>query len=74
MNTLIDYKGKIYVFDTNKYMTDDMFSDRCWFIVKNNDVPWIHQFADAWIAHKYLKCTYSEDVMDKLKELESKMM
>lgn len=70
MSTCIEYKGKLYLFNTIPNLTETMFLDRCWYIVKNMNEPHIEEYADLWISKKYTRCHYEEAIMEKLNELE----
>jgi hypothetical protein len=74
MNTIIEYKGRLYPFTKNPNYTENMFLDRSWFIVKNIEQEMIESFADLWISVKYYKTEYSKEIMEKINSLESNMM
>lgn len=74
METIIEYKGRMFPFKKSIHMCDKMFYDRCWFIVKNQGVENIEAYADMWISFKYFESKYSDDIMEKIKELENNMM
>lgn len=72
---IIQYNGKHYVFYNLRNESEMMFQERTWIIVKN-----IHKFASLsdlealsfiWINHKFLGVTYDEDIMERLKTLNS---
>lgn len=56
--TIIEYKGRMHIFERPLHMTDKMFQDRCWYIVKNKGDPDIEARADLWIAETYYGCGY----------------
>ncbi len=68
--TIIEYKGKQYHFKKSMYLTDKMFYDRCWFIIKNNCQEHIESFADMYISWKFFDVEYGKEFMEKLKQLE----
>jgi hypothetical protein len=70
MSTCIEYKGKLFLFNAIPNLTEAMFMDRCWYIVKNINEPNIEELADLWISKKYTKCQYDELIMTKLNDLE----
>ena len=70
METVIEYRGKLYPFKKPIYLTDAMFYDRCWYIVKNNSKENIEEYANMWIAHKYFTVDYDPPVMQILYDLE----
>jgi hypothetical protein len=71
--TIIEYKGRQYQFTKSMYLTDKMFYDRCWFIVKNYMEENIDSLADMYISWKFFKVEYTKDFMEKLRKLESNM-
>lgn len=72
--TIIEYKGRMYPFvKPSNIGTEKMFLDRCWFIVKNNDIENIESYADMWIAFKYYQSEYSKDNMEKIRHYEQNM-
>jgi hypothetical protein len=61
----IEYDGKSYWFkNTNE--REDMFMDKCWYIVKNIDKPNIQCLADIWVNKKYLDVCYPKEIETQL--------
>ena len=61
-----EYKGNLYYIDKNSNDTDNMFFDKCWYIIKhepNNNKELIHlqKKAELWYNSKSLNCKYIED-------------
>jgi hypothetical protein len=73
MQTIIEYKGRMYNFNKSANFTEKMFLDRCWYVVKNFCEPLIDNYADIWICYKYYDSEYPSEVMEKIKELEDNM-
>jgi hypothetical protein len=72
METVIEYKGKLYFFKKDcDILSDDLFIDKCWFIIKNLGVKDIHALADCWISCKTYGVEYSKDVMEKIAACET---
>lgn len=66
---LIEYNGKFYVFENALNESENMFIDRCWFIVKNIDrfdYEYLEKLSYLWVTSKHLKCEYSKEIMDIL--------
>lgn len=74
METSIEYKGKLYIFKKPPNLTDKMFQDRSWFIVKNKNLEHVESYADLWICWKYYGSEYGRELMDFLVRCETKMM
>ena len=72
-STLIEYKGCLYHFQKPSHLTEKMFQDKCWFIVKNKNVQNIEDMSNIWIASKYYKTGYSEEIMQQIAEYEKNM-
>lgn len=71
---LITHQGKIYIFQKNNDEREEMFIDRCWFIVKNidnyiNNTSYLYHLSLLWANHKYLKVTYNEEIMKALESV-----
>jgi hypothetical protein len=71
---LITHQGKIYIFQKNNDERDEMFFDRCWFIVKNIDkyqdnMSYLYHLSLLWVNHKYLKVTYNEEIMKAIQSV-----
>ncbi len=73
MSTLIEFKGYFHYFKKPSNMTDKMFLERSWFIVKNNTIANIENFANVWISYKYYNALYDEKIMAQIKALEQNM-
>jgi hypothetical protein len=73
MEAVIEYKGRLHVFKKPMHLTDKMFQDRCWLIVKNSTYPYIENYADMWISWKYFDIEYTKDIMEKLKTLQNNL-
>lgn len=73
METIIEYKGRMFPFKKSIHITDNMFYDRCWFIVKNQGVENVEAYADMWISFKYFESEYSDEIMRKISELQSNL-
>lgn len=68
----INYNGRLYLFDKNENITNDMFYDRCWYIAKRSPKTEEEQieaesFADIYINMKYLGCRYNDILEKKVK-------
>jgi hypothetical protein len=74
MENIIEYKGHMYNFKKSQYITEKMFLDRCWFVVKNFCEPLIDNYADIWISYKYYDSEYPIEVMEKIRDLEHNML
>ena len=64
---LITHQGKMYIFKKNDEEHDEMFIDRCWFIVRNikkRDLKQLTCLSHIWVNHKYLNVTYTPEIMD----------
>lgn len=72
--TVVEYKGRFYPFTKPAHYTENMFQDRCWYIVKNIDIPFIESFADIWISCKYYENEYTKEIMDAVKGYELNML
>lgn len=73
MNMSIEYKGKLHFFEKTGQLTDKMFHDRSWFIVKNATAENVESYADLWVSHRYFGVIYSQHIMEKLGIYESNM-
>lgn len=71
LKTVIEFEGKMFLFEHNSdvFMTESMFLDKCWFIVKNNQVDDIEHYANMWIQVKYNKVEYEASCMQKINDL-----
>ncbi len=72
MNML--HNGFFYSFPKEDTLRDDMFYDKCWFLIKSNpqtknEIINSTYLADIYINMKYLGCRYSKDVELKVKQV-----
>ena len=61
----------VHTFENVLNEPDNMFIDRCWFIVKNigsfdKIYELLEKLSYLWVNTKHLKCEYSKSVMDQL--------
>lgn len=72
---IIQYKGRIHVFDDNKEnIPDNVYLDRLWFIVKNiGKGPYEHVvlMSHIWMNNKHYNLEYSPHIMCLLEEFNS---
>lgn len=73
MDVIIEYKGTMYEFHKPRQLSEQMFQDRCWFIVKNYGKHGVEVYADMWIAWKYFDVEYSKEYMNIIREYEGNM-
>lgn len=74
---VITHLGQTYSFaKKDEVETDQMFRDRCWWIVKNmhrhtpSDFKKLIALSHLWVSCKYLNVDYGMEVTDKLKSYE----
>lgn len=72
----ISYAGKSWVFHNHKQDNITMFYDRCWFIIKQNDIhknnrALVDALADIYICKKYYSVTYPKTIEDMLQTVAS---
>ena len=75
-------KGHTCILTQKDNEPDKIFYQRGWFIVsqlvkqnpKNKDeYDQILKYANIWVNHLYYECEYSEDIMEKLKNMENNL-
>ena len=72
MNVL--HNGLFYFFPKEKTLRDDIFYDKCWFIIKYNpqtedEILQSTYLADIYINIKYLGCRYAKDIEFEVKKI-----
>jgi hypothetical protein len=67
----IEYKGRVHTFVRPSGMSNKMFMDRSWYVVKNMGVEHVESFADLWIAHRYYGVGYGKEITVRMMELAS---
>ena len=61
---VLHHLGHTHVFErTSDLTSEEMFYDRCWFIILNIDKKDNEAFADLYLALKYYGATYDEALM-----------
>lgn len=64
---VMHYKDTTFVFERGVDMlSEEMFYDRCWFIILNSHKPDVEGLADIFIASRYNGTRYSANIMDRL--------
>lgn len=72
MYTII-YQGQLYKFENIIDEFDDIFIDRCWFIIKNihnykNNYEYLEKISYIWINIKYLNVAYDTSIMKEIEK------
>lgn len=70
---VIPFKGQSYVFHkTYALETDEMFLQRCWWVVKNItdtvSITDLLNLSHMWAAVKFLGVAYDDDIMTKISQ------
>ena len=68
---VITHQGNTYKFDKNDETEEDnMFRDRCWWIIKNLDSKKSSKelvaLSHLWVSVKYYGTSYGTDIMEQL--------
>lgn len=70
---IIIYQGLLYKFDNLSNELDNIFINRCWFIVKNiqnnENFEYIEKLSHIWANIKYLNVEYDKYIMDEINKL-----
>jgi hypothetical protein len=65
---VLNHKGVTHVFErTDDLPSEEMFYDRCWFIVLNKGMKDAEAYADLFLASKYYGASYNVDLTGNLK-------
>lgn len=62
----IEYEGVSYCFKNEDNEDLNMFYDKCLYIIKNKEVPNIHNIAKVWVYKKHYGVSYSKDIENLL--------
>jgi len=70
----INNKGIIYNFNRDNNEINDMFYERCWKAVKQNptneeELSEAIKLSKLWAYKKAYKCIYSDEIEEKIKEI-----
>jgi len=68
---IIKYKGKVHVFSSVNDELPNIYNERLWFIVKNQDKLPSAELIDLshiWVNYKYYNLEYDQNIMKKLLE------
>ena len=68
------HNGIFYSFPSENTQRDDIFYDKCWFIIKSNpltedEIIRCTYLADIYINIKYLGCRYARDIEFEVKKV-----
>lgn len=66
-----EYKGISYYLEKLQDETDNVFYERCWFIIKQqpNSIEEFNNLiikSEVWSNHKFLNCKYHENIQKEL--------
>lgn len=70
---LITYNNVVYYIKKNNNESNDMFWERAWFIVKNNDVDDIISYSKIWQCYKFNNAEYEPKIMEFIIKLENNL-
>lgn len=70
---IIINQGQIYKFENIINEINDIFIDRCWFIVKNihkykNNYEYLEKLSHIWVNIKYLNVCYDNSIMNEISQ------
>lgn len=76
--SIFEKNGVICSINRVENEADDIFSDRGWFVVSQNptteeDLKKYIKYSVLWSNIKQYNCSYSNDIMDKLKKMEENL-
>lgn len=64
------FKDNVFFFERGSDMlSDEMFYDRCWFVILNNGKPNVEALADVYIGRRYNDAKYPSHVTDVLQSM-----
>jgi len=70
---IIIYQGSLYKFNNLYNELENIFIDRCWFIVKNiqnnENFEYIEKISHIWANIKYLNVDYDNNIIDEINKL-----
>jgi hypothetical protein len=69
LDVYIEKDGRYFCFKNENNEDPKMFLEKCWFIVRNQNVDNIHTIADIWIHKKYLGLQYPDHIEASLQNV-----
>ena len=74
-----EYKGTSYYIEKLSDESDNIFFNRCWFIIKHEPTS-LEEFnkliikSEIWSKHKFLGCIYEKKIQDELDYVEKNIL
>ena len=74
-----EFKGISYYIEKLPDESDNIFFNRCWFIIKHEPIS-IDEFnklttkSEIWSKHHFLKCVYNKKIQDELNYIDNNIL
>ena len=70
-----EYRGNSYYIEKDVNESDDIFFQRCWFIIKQEPdciekMNYLKNLSELWLNYKNLDCKYVDELQSELERIE----